>query len=116
MNSLKELEELLEMFEERIKEQKEKHDGGCYWIGTGGTSVMGRGGFHTTGIRTGGHSRHKSAVQVAGERNFQDFRDDKILDIRQFQMAFRRLRQYSSRVEGAGDGTQYRQDDRRDMR
>lgn len=97
----KELEELLEMFEERIKEQEEKHDGGCYWIGTGGTSVMGRGGFHTTGIRTGGYSRHKSAVQVAGERNFQDFRQDKILDIRQFQMAFRRLRQFSSRVEGA---------------
>ncbi len=95
----KELEELLEMFEERIKEQKEKHDGGCYWIGTGGTSVMGRGGFHTTGIRTGGQGRHKSAVQVAGERNFQDFRQDKILDIRQFQMAFRRLRQYSSRVD-----------------
>ncbi|MFR9144046.1 MAG: VWA containing CoxE family protein, partial [Lentihominibacter sp.] len=95
----KELEELLEMFEERIKEQKEKHDGGCYWIGTGGTSVMGRGGFHTSGIRTGGPSRHKSAVQVAGERNFKDFRQDKILDIRQFQMAFRRLRQYSSRVD-----------------
>lgn len=94
-----ELEELLEMFEERIKEQKEKHDGGCYWIGTGGTSVMGRGGFHTSGIRTGGYSRHKSAVQIAGERNFKDFREDKILDIRQFQMAFRRLRQYSSRVE-----------------
>lgn len=95
----KELEELLEMFEERIKEQKEKHDKGCYWIGTGGTSVFGRGGFHTTGIRTGGYSRHKSALQIAGERNFKDFRDDKILDIRQFQMAFRRLRQYSSRVE-----------------
>ncbi len=96
----KELEELLEMFEERIKEQKEKHDGGCYWIGTGGTSVMGRGGYHTTGIRTGGESRHKSALQIAGERNFKDFREDKVLDIRQFQMAFRRLRQYSSRVEG----------------
>ena len=42
----KELEELLQMFEERIKEQKEKHDGGNYWIGTGGTSPMGRGGYH----------------------------------------------------------------------
>ena len=40
----KELDELLKMFEERIKEQKEKHDGGNYWIGTGGTSPMGRGG------------------------------------------------------------------------
>lgn len=96
----KEFEEILRMFKERIEEQKERHDGGSYWIGTGGTSTMGRGGYHSTGIRVGGHSRHKSAVQIAGERNFKDFRQDKILDIRQFQMAFRKLRQYSSRVEG----------------
>lgn len=95
----KELEELLKMFEERIKEQKEKHDGGNYWIGTGGTSPMGRGGYHPSGIRVGGNSRHKTALQVAGERNFKDFREDTILDIRSFQMAFRKLRQYSSRVD-----------------
>lgn len=95
-----ELEELLRMFEERIKEQKEKHDGGSYWIGTGGTSPMGRGGYSPAGIRVGGKSRHKTALQVAGERNFKDFREDTILDIRSFQMAFRKLRQYSSRVEG----------------
>ena len=95
----KELDELLKMFEERIKEQKEKHDGENYWIGTGGTSPMGRGGYHPSGIRVGGKSRHKTALQVAGERNFKDFREDTILDIRQFQMAFRKLRQYSSRVD-----------------
>lgn len=95
-----ELDELLRMFEERIKEQKEKHDGGSYWIGTGGTSPMGRGGYNPAGIRVGGKSRHKTALQVAGERNFKDFREDTILDIRSFQMAFRKLRQYSSRVEG----------------
>ena len=97
----KELEEIMRMFRERIEEQKEKHDGGSYWIGTGGTSTMGRGGYHTTGIRTGGESRHKSALQIAGERNFKDFRDDKVLDIRQFQVAFRKLRQYSSRIDAA---------------
>lgn len=96
----KEFEELMELWRERIEEQKERHDGGCYWIGTGGTSTMGHGGFHTTGIRPGGEGRLKSAVQIAGERNFKDFRQDKILDIRQFQMAFRKLRQFSSRVEG----------------
>lgn len=96
----KELEELLKLWHERIEEQKEKHDGGNYWIGTGGTSTMGRGGFHTTGIRAGGEGRLGSALQIAGERNFRDFREDKILDIRQFQMAFRKLRQFSSRVEG----------------
>ena len=96
----REFEEIMRMFRERIEEQKEKHDGGSYWIGTGGTSTMGRGGYNNQGIRVGGKSRHKSAVQVAGERNFKDFRQDTILDIRQFQMAFRKLRQYSSRVDG----------------
>ncbi|NLD20578.1 MAG: VWA domain-containing protein [Clostridiales bacterium] len=96
----RELEELMKMFRERIEEQKERHDGGSYWIGTGGTSVMGRGGYHKQGIRVGGEGRHKSAVQIAGERKFKDFREDTILDIRQFQMAFRKLRQYSSRVDG----------------
>ena len=55
----KELDELLKMFEERIKEQKEKHDGGNYWIGTGGTSPMGRGGYHPSGIRVGGKRGQK---------------------------------------------------------
>ena len=93
------LDELMKMFEERLKEQKEKHDGGNYWIGTGGTSAMGHGGYNPAGIRVGGYSRHKSAVKVAGERNFRDFRQDHELDIRQFQMAFRKLRQFSTRVD-----------------
>ncbi len=96
-----ELEELLKMFEERKEEQKERHDGGNYWIGTGGTSKMGHGGYNNQGIRVGGPGRHKSAVQVAGERHFKDFREDEILNLRQFQMAFRKLRQYSSRVDTA---------------
>lgn len=98
---LLELEELLQRFRERMEEQKERHDGGNYWIGTGGTSTMGHSGYNPRGIRVGGESRHKSAVQVAGERHFKDFRQDTILDIRQFQMAFRKLRQYSSRMDAA---------------
>jgi hypothetical protein len=97
---LLELDELLKRFQERMEEQKERHDGGNYWIGTGGTSTMGHSGYNERGIRAGGESRHKSAVQVAGERHFKDFRQDTILDIRQFQVAFRKLRQYSSRMEG----------------
>lgn len=101
--ALMELEDLLKRFNERIEEQKEQHNGGNYWIGTGGTSRMGHGGYNNQGIRTGGVGRHKSAVQIAGERNFRDFRQDNILDIRQFQMAFRKLRQFSARVEGTKD-------------
>ena len=43
----------------------------------------------------------RSAFQVAGERKFRDFREDNILDTRQFQMAFRRLRQFSARADEA---------------
>lgn len=93
-------DELQKMLEERLKEQTEEHNGGGYWIGTGGTSPFGHGGYNQAGIRIGGESRHRSAVQVAGERNFRDFREDNILDIRSFQMAFRKLRQFSSKNDG----------------
>lgn len=93
-------DELQKMLEERLKEQKEEHHGGGYWIGTGGTSPFGHGGYNPAGIRIGGESRHRSAVQVAGERNFRDFREDNTLDIRNFQMAFRKLRQFSSKNDG----------------
>lgn len=92
-------DKLMEMFRERLAEQTEKHDGGNYWIGTGGTSAMGHGGYNPAGIRVGGYSRHRTAVQVAGDRNFRDFRQDQSLDTRQFQMAFRKLRQFSTRVD-----------------
>ncbi len=95
------LEELMEMFRQRLAEQTEKHDGGNYWIGTGGTSPMGHGGYNPAGIRVGGYGRHRSAVQVAGDRSFRDFRQDASLDSRQFQMAFRKLRQFSTRVDCA---------------
>lgn len=93
------LEKLQKMFKERMAEQKEKHCGGNYWIGTGGTSVFGHSGYNPSGIRVGGQSRNKSAVQIAGERKFRDFREDNMLDTRQFQVALKKLRQYSSRVD-----------------
>ena len=95
------LETLRRMFRERLNEQTEKHDGGNYWVGTGGTSPFGHGGYNPAGIRVGGYGRHQSAIQIAGERNFRDFRQDNELDTRQFQMAFRKLRQFSSRVDTA---------------
>ena len=94
-----ELDQLKEMLEKRLQEQRSCHKGGNYWIGTGGTSVLGHGGFAEQGIRVGGNSRYRSALQTARERDFRDFRQDNILDTRQFQVAFRRLRQFSSRME-----------------
>ena len=96
----KSIEEILKMFEERLKEQTEEHNGGSYWIGTRGYSNFGNSGHSLQGIRVGGQSMYRRAFQVAGERKYRDFRKDNVLDIRQFQMAFRLLRQYSAQTMG----------------
>ena len=96
----KSIEEILKMFEERLKEQTEEHNGGSYWIGTRGYSNFGNSGHSPQGIRVGGQSMYRRAFQVAGERKYRDFRKDNVLDIRQFQMAFRLLRQYSAQTMG----------------
>ena len=91
-------EKLFQMLEERLKEQKSEHNGGNYWIGTQGRSPFGNSGWHPDGLRIGGQSQYRTAMMVAGERRFRDFRKDNTLDTRQFQTAFRLLRQYSSQV------------------
>jgi len=83
---------LMETFELRMKEQKERHDGGDRWIGTEGTSPFGHSGINPAGIRVGGTSMSKSAIQVAMERRFRNYRNDIVLDVRHFQIALKRLR------------------------
>lgn len=97
------LEEIRRRLEERLKDQTERHDGGSHWIGTGGTSLFGHSGYNPNGIRIGGPGRNRSAVQVAAQREYQDFRRDTTLDMRQFQMAFRGLRQLTARTDGPKD-------------
>ena len=94
------LEELLRLLEERLREQTEEHNGGSYWVGTQGRSPFGNSGWHPGGIRIGGRGGQSTALSVAGERRFRDFRKDNTLDTRQFQMAFRLLRQLSAQVGG----------------
>ena len=89
-------EEIEQMFRERLLEQHERHDGGKYWIGTGGVSPFGNMGFNPNGIRVGGQSKYGAALRVAGSRTYRDFREDNVLSIRQFQMAFRKLQRYSN--------------------
>ncbi|RLC91654.1 MAG: VWA containing CoxE family protein, partial [Chloroflexi bacterium] len=89
------LDELIREFEKRLAEQTEQHDGGSYWIGRGGTSPFGHSGSHPAGIRIGGQSRGRGAIQIAQERRFRNYRNDLTLDVRQIKMALRRLRQLS---------------------
>ena len=85
------LEKLRELFEKRLKEQKERHDGGNRWIGTGGTSPFGTGGTNPAGMRVGSGGA-RSAMAVAGERRFKEYRRDVVLDVRQIDVALRGLR------------------------
>lgn len=87
------LEELRALYEKRLQEQKERHDGGNRWIGTAGTSPFGHGGKHPGGMRVGGAGGGRSAMQIAGERRFQEYRKDLVLDVRQIDVALRGLRQ-----------------------
>ena len=80
------LDELKEEFEER-------HDGGDHWVGTGGTSPFGHSGHNPKGVRVGGSSQNRSAVQVASKRRFQNLRKDVTLDVRDISQALRRLRE-----------------------
>jgi uncharacterized protein with von Willebrand factor type A (vWA) domain len=86
------LDELHARFRELLERQKERHDGGNRWIGTGGTSPFGHGGEHPTGVRVGGSGGGRSAVQVAGSRRYRNLRSDRILDTRQIGVALRRLK------------------------
>jgi len=86
-------------YEEKKANQDSEHNGGSTWIGTMGKTSFGNLGGNVGGIRIGGTTGYQSAFEVIGERKFKDFRNDRILDNRQFQVALRRLRQYSSRLD-----------------
>jgi uncharacterized protein with von Willebrand factor type A (vWA) domain len=88
--------DIVEELKKRLEEQKERHDGGNYWIGTGGTSAFGNSGFNSQGIRVGGQSGARSAIAVAGERNFKDYRSDLTLNTRNIKVALKKVKQLRS--------------------
>lgn len=92
-------EDVLEKFRKTKQEQDSDHRGGTKWIGTTGNSSFGNIGGHMGGVRVGGYTGYQSAFQVIGERKYRDFRNDRVLDNRQFQVALKKLRQFSSRLD-----------------
>ena len=95
------LEALMKALEERLKEQKERHQGGNKWVGTGGSSPFGAYGDHPEGVRVGGESRKRSAVKVWEQRKYRDLDTDNQLETRSMQMALRKLRKFAR--DGAAD-------------
>ena len=92
-------QEIEERFAQRLEDQKEEHNGGRKWIGTEGYTAFGNQGEKMGGIRVGGESRYHSAYRMVGERRYRDWRADCTLTSRQFQQAFRGLRQLSRMTE-----------------
>ena len=92
-------DELMETLKKRFEEQKERHEGGSKWIGTGGTSPFGHGGYNPQGIRIGGPGRNRSAVKVWEQRAYRDYDDSLELGTRNIKVALRRLRRFAR--EGA---------------
>ncbi len=86
---------LMSRLQALLQEQKERHEGGNKWIGTGGTSPFGHGGYNPQGIRIGGHSRHRRAVKVWEQRQWRDYDEDEALGQRALQVALRRLRRFA---------------------
>jgi uncharacterized protein with von Willebrand factor type A (vWA) domain len=88
-------DELMETLKKRLEEQKERHEGGNKWIGTGGTSPFGNGGYNPQGIRIGGKGGNKSAVKVWEQRSYRDYDDTQELGTRNIKVALRRLRRFA---------------------
>ena len=95
-------DELMETLKKRLEEQKERHEGGSKWIGTGGTSPFGAYGANPAGIRIGqDKSRNRSAVKVWDQRAYRDYDDSVELGLRNIKMALRKLRKFAR--EGAAE-------------
>jgi uncharacterized protein len=88
-------DEIMETLKKRLEEQKERHEGGSKWVGTGGTSPFGNGGYNPEGVRIGGESKHKRAIKVWEKREFQNLDSTRELGTRNIKVAMRRLRRFA---------------------
>jgi uncharacterized protein with von Willebrand factor type A (vWA) domain len=86
------IDDLLEAFRKTLAAQNERHDGGNRWVGTGGTSPFGAGGQANQGVKVGGTTGNRSAVQVASEGVWKNYRTDQPLGVRDFKVALKALR------------------------
>jgi uncharacterized protein len=94
-------DKLMETLKQRLEEQQGRHEGGSKWIGTGGTSPFGHGGFNPEGVRVGGPGRQGRAVKVWEKREYRNLDDQVELGTRNIKVALRRLRRFAR--QGAPD-------------
>jgi len=88
-------DKLMETLKQRLEEQKGRHEGGNKWVGTGGTSPFGHGGYNPEGVRIGGPGKHGRAVKVWEKRESRNLDDQVELGTRNIKVALRRLRRFA---------------------
>jgi uncharacterized protein with von Willebrand factor type A (vWA) domain len=103
VKSLGGLQALMDALRERLAQQKERHQGGNKWVGTGGTSPFGNSGYNPEGVRIGGQSTHQRALKVWEKREFKNLDDDAELGPRSLKLALRALRQWARTGESTFD-------------
>ena len=86
---------LMDELRKRLEEQKGRHEGGSKWIGTGGTSPFGHGGYNPEGVRIGGPGKQGRAVKVWEKREYRNLDDSVELGVRNIKVALRRLRRFA---------------------
>jgi uncharacterized protein with von Willebrand factor type A (vWA) domain len=99
IKSLGSWEEIMQALKDRLAEQQGRHQGGNKWVGTGGTSPFGHGGYNPEGVRIGGPGQHGRAIKVWEKREFRDLDGTQELGTRNIKVALRRLRKFAR--EGA---------------
>lgn len=112
IKSLGSWDAIMAALNERLAEQQGRHQGGNKWIGTGGTSPFGNGGYNPEGVRIGGEGRHGRAIKVWDQRAFRNLDNGRELGTRNIKVALRRLRRFAREgaaseldIDGTIDGT-----------
>lgn len=91
-HDFKSIEELLEALKKTMEAQKDRHEGGNRWIGSGGTSPWGTNGQANMGVQLGEGGGGRSGIRLAEDRLWKNYRTDVTLDVRDFALALRELR------------------------
>jgi uncharacterized protein len=93
---------LMKALQDRLDEQRERHQGGSKWIGTAGRSPFGAHGYNPEGVRFGQDgSGQRRAVKVWEQREFRNLDDAVEIGTRNIKLALRRLRRFAR--EGAAE-------------
>jgi uncharacterized protein with von Willebrand factor type A (vWA) domain len=95
LESMGGLEALMERLKELLEEQKERHEGGKKWIGTGGSSPFGHSGYNPEGMRIGGPGKEGKAVKSWDQRDYRNLDDQVEIGTRNIKLALRKLRKFA---------------------